>query len=344
MTEIRATEKNGKAAGPPGPVRPRRRPRWSLLALLGAAGGLLVWSAVRGELELQEAAARFEPQGRLILADEPVGASVARDDAGGTLELRVAVAPMQSAERSYAIYSPLVEHLGKAVGRKGHLLLRGSYAEVNEMLRQGACDLAFVCTYPYVQGRHDFGMRALVVPASVEGTRYRALIITARGRKADGLEDFKGQRFAYARDFSTVGWLYPADWLKRHGHDPASFFGSRIQTGSHDRALRAVISGLADVASISSAVFEQLTVAEPGLRQEVKVVQVSDWFDPPPVAIPPSMDPALERGLRQAFLDMHRSAEGQAILKNAGVERFMAPPPGSYRSIAKMQAGLGSRP
>lgn len=318
--------------------------RWALIFLAVMAGATLIWVAVREELRLQAVAGRFEPQGRLVLADEASAMPTPRGDEAGLTELRVAVAPMQSAERSYAMYRPLADYLGKALGRKGHLLLRGSYAEVNEMLRQGTCDLAFICTYPYVQGHQDFGMRALVVPKSGEGTRYRALIITARGRQASGLEAFKGQRFAYARDFSTVGWLYPSAWLKKHGHDPEKFFGARLQTGSHDRALRAVISGLADAASVSSAVFEQLATVEPALRQEVRIVQASEWLDPPPVAIPRLMDPRLEQGLREAFLAMHRSTEGQAVLRSAGVERFLEPSPGSYRGVARMRASLGSGP
>ncbi|MBI3911913.1 MAG: PhnD/SsuA/transferrin family substrate-binding protein [Armatimonadetes bacterium] len=73
----------------------------------------------------------------------PVGSS-ASQGANGKVALRVAVAPVISPKETLASYSDLVDYLGKRLGRPSVLLQGSSYAEVNELVRYGKCDLAFV--------------------------------------------------------------------------------------------------------------------------------------------------------------------------------------------------------
>ena len=86
--------------------------------------------------------------------------------------LRVAVAPVLSPEESLKVYEDFVDYLGAKLGRQAVFLQRSNYAETNDLVRFGLCDLALVCTYSFVRGERDFGMEALVVPV-VGGCRCR---------------------------------------------------------------------------------------------------------------------------------------------------------------------------
>lgn len=58
--------------------------------------------------------------------------------------LRVAIAPVISPRETLKSYSDLVDYLGKRLGRPAEIIQRNSYAEVNELVRSGDCDVAFV--------------------------------------------------------------------------------------------------------------------------------------------------------------------------------------------------------
>ena len=50
--------------------------------------------------------------------------------------LRVAVAPLLSPEKTYPLYLPLVKYLAARVGKKPQLIERQTYSEVNELVRE----------------------------------------------------------------------------------------------------------------------------------------------------------------------------------------------------------------
>ncbi len=156
--------------------------------------------------------------------------------------LRVAIAPVVSPEKSLQLYQGLVNHLAEKLGRRPVSLPRGTYVDVNDLLRYGRCDLAFVCTYPFVRGEREFGLEILVVPEIGGEVTYHSLILVPRGSNATSLLDLRGKRFASADILSNSGWLYPATWLKDRGEDATSFFGEHVITGSHDRSVTAVNS------------------------------------------------------------------------------------------------------
>lgn len=66
------------------------------------------------------------------------------------------------------------------------LVQRGTYAEINELLRTRQIDFAFVCAGAYVRGGQEFGMEVLAVSV-VEGsmTYYSYIIVPADSPAAD---------------------------------------------------------------------------------------------------------------------------------------------------------------
>jgi len=69
-----------------------------------------------------------------------------RAPSGDIVPLRVAVAAVISPEGTVDSYRPLLNYLGTKLGRPIELVQRRTYAEVNDLIRDGKVDLAFVCT------------------------------------------------------------------------------------------------------------------------------------------------------------------------------------------------------
>ena len=251
------------------------------------------------------------------------------------LKLRIAIAPVISPEKSLPLYKELVIYLGKLLNITPDILLRSSYSETDNLLQHDGCDVAFVCTYPFVLGERDYGLKLLVVPRVNGKITYQSFIIVPAESNAVSLMDLKGKRFASCDIISLSGWVYPAIWLLQHGENPRKFFGEHIFSGSHDRAIRAVASRFVDGAAVDSLIYESMIKDDPGLTDKIRIIMKSPEFGMPPIVTTPQMDPALREALRKALVSMHESSEGKEILTKMGIERYEVPDKALYDSVRR---------
>jgi len=80
------------------------------------------------------------------------------------MQLRVAVAAIISAKETVVHYHQLLNYIAGKLGRKIQLIQRKTYGEINELIRMGQIDLAFICSGPYATGKATFGFQALAIP------------------------------------------------------------------------------------------------------------------------------------------------------------------------------------
>lgn len=256
-----------------------------------------------------------------------------QDVAGLGPPLRFAVAPVISPEASLLLYDDLARYLGERLGRPAELLLQADYARTNELLGEGACDVALICTYAYVRARAEAQVEAIAVPEVRGEVTYRSLLVVAADSPYRALVDLAGRRFASADEMSTTGWLYPAVTLLDLGKDPRSFFAAHLLTGSHDRSLAAVVEGDADGAAIHSLVFQR---APKQLRDRIRIIERSPPYGMPPVVVPPTTSPTMRKSLQEALLQTHLDATGKSILQTLDIDRFVVPPSGQYETVESL--------
>jgi phosphonate transport system substrate-binding protein len=240
-------------------------------------------------------------------------------------EIRIAVAPIVSPEKSMEMYQPFINYIGKKLARKATALYRETYSETNDLVRYQRCDIAIVCTYPFIRGEKEFGMQALVVPQINGVTTYQSIILVPVASSAKTLFDLRGKRFASADIISTTGWLFPAMLLMDAGENPNKFFGELVITGSHDRSLQAVIDGFVDGAAVHGIVYDQMVLEDPSTLGKVKVLAKSAPFGIPPIVAHPDLDPQLKKDIVSVLMKMHEDAEGISILAKLHIERFVLP-------------------
>jgi len=263
-------------------------------------------------------------------------------DAGEPV-LRVAIAPVISPEKSLEMYQGFVDYLSRALGREPAFLRRASYAEVNDLVRHGLCDVAFVCTYAYVRGEREFGMELLVIPEIDGSITYNSYIIVSRDDPASSLLDLRGRSFASADIMSNTGWLFPYTWLRERGEEFKSFFSQSLITGSHDRSVLAVANGLADGAAVDSIVYEHMVADDPSIGGATKVILRSPGYGMPPLVVPVELDAGLKAELRLELLGMHEEPEGRLILDDLRITRFRVPDPSLYDAVRTASDSLEGR-
>lgn len=250
--------------------------------------------------------------------------------------LRVAISGVISPKETYKTYQDLLRYIGKRLDRPVELVQRKTYAEVNDLIRAGGIDLAFVCTQAYVQGQQDFGMELIGAPVIGGEPLYRAYIVVPADSPATGLGDLKGKIFAFTDPDSNSGRLYPTHRLWLQGESPEGFFGKVAYTYSHDNSIKAVADKLVDGASVDSLVYEATVARNPSLATRVRVVERSEPFGAPPVVVHPALAADLKASLRQAILELDSDPEGQAIINSLGIERFVVPDQSIYESVREM--------
>jgi len=255
--------------------------------------------------------------------------------------LRVAVAAVISPKGTLESYSPFLDYLEKKLNRPIELVQRRTYLEINDLIEHGEVDLAFVCTSAYVQGHDSFGMELLAAPQVQGKTTYNSLLIVPADSPAQSMADLRGKVFAFTDPISLTGRVYPTSLVQQLGSTPEAFFSRTFLTYSHDEAIRAVASGLADGAAIDSLVFEFALTRNPSLKDKVRIIQTSPDFGIPPVVVSPFTRPQVKAELQLLLLNMANDPAASEALFALEVDRFVLIDDSAYDG---MRALVGNIP
>lgn len=244
--------------------------------------------------------------------------------------LRIGVGAILSPQGTALSYQPLIDYLGRKMGKPAILVQRKTYQELNDLLARNVVDLGFICTGAYVEGARNGAISLLVVPQISGKTTYRAFVIVPAASPAREFSDLRGKVFAFTDPLSNTGYLYPLSLLQGLGQQPETFFGRTIFTYSHDRSMAAVMEGIADGASVDSLVYDFAGKRNPEIFRRTRVIWESQDFGIPPVVVPRTISPEKKALLKELLLGLHHDAEGEKVLAELGVERFVEPAPGLY--------------
>jgi phosphonate transport system substrate-binding protein len=251
--------------------------------------------------------------------------------------LKVAIAAVISPQGTVESYTPLLDYLSNKLNRPVQLVQRRTYAEVNELLRAGEVDLAFVCTSSFLIGKREFGLELLVAPQVNAEINYRAILIVPAESDAESIADLRGKVFAFTDPGSFTGRIYPTYLLQQIAETPSGFFGRTFFTYSHDDAIRAVADGIADGASVDSLVLDFALKREPDLAENIRIIHTSPPFGMPPVVVSAGIRPQVRAQLESILLEMHNDPEGLAALQALDYDRFVRVSDEDYRSAEEIE-------
>ena len=250
--------------------------------------------------------------------------------------LRVAVAAVISPEGTVQSYSPLLKYLEDQLNRPVELIQRRTYLEVNDLIEHGEVDIAFVCTSAYVEGHDTFGMELLVAPQVNGKTTYNSYLIVPSASKDTSMVDLRGKVFAFTDPISLSGRVYPTYLVHELGSTPEAFFSRTLFTYSHDEAIRAVASGVAEGAAVDSLVYDFAIARDPSLAEKTKVIHRSPDFGIPPVVISPLTRPQVKADLQSLLLEMSADPNAQSALASIGVESFVLIEDSAYDGVREL--------
>lgn len=257
--------------------------------------------------------------------------------------VRIAVGGMITPKEGMAYYRDLLLYLQDKIGAKVEYVDREGYAEINEMLKRGKLEAAFVCSGPYVDGKKEFGLELLAAPQAYGETVYYSYIIVAKDSPITTFEGLRGKRFAFTDPLSNTGKLVPTYMLAKQQETPESFFKETIFTKSHDKSIKAVAQGIVDGAAVDSLIWEYLNATNPEFTARTRILQKSPPYAIPPVAVPSNLDPGLKSKLQEAFLNAHLDPKGRKILAKTKIDKFVVIDDKAYDSVREMKEWLAAQ-
>jgi len=257
--------------------------------------------------------------------------------------LRVAVAAMISPKETVAYYHELLKYIGESAGRNHvQLVQRKTYDEVNELLREGRIDMAFICSGPYATGREKYGFEALSTPVVRSKPFYHSYLIVNKNSKYARLEDLRGHTFAFTDPDSNTGALVPNYWVSQLGERSDSFFGKIVYTYSHDNSILAVAKGLVDGAAVDGHKWEYFASRNPIYTSKTRIIRKSKPFGSPPLVAAAHVSDELKQRIRRLMMKMHENPEGRQILNKLMIDRFLASEEEWYQPVRDIYKAVQS--
>ena len=251
--------------------------------------------------------------------------------------IRIAVAAMISAKESVVYYHQLLDFIASKSGHKIQLVQRKTYSEINEMLKNGKIDLAFICSGPYATGRQTYGFEALAVP-QVRGKHfYHSYLIVNQNSTVQNLMGLRGKTFAFTDPESNTGRLVPTYWLAQQKERPKEFFGKIIYTHSHDNSIMAVATSLVDGAAVHEQIWEYFNEKNPSFTSSTRIIKKSQPFGNPPVVASKFLSSQLKADIQRLLITMHMDPDGKKILDELMIDRFIRPENKWYEAIVAMK-------
>ena len=261
----------------------------------------------------------------------------------GEKRIRIAVGGMITPKEGLAYYRSFLSYLEEKLGKPVEYVDREDYGEINNLLKTGNLDAAFVCSGPYVEGHDEFGLELLVAPQAYGQTVYFSYIIVAADSPIQSVEELRGTRFAFTDPLSNTGKLVPTYMLAKMNETPDAFFKSYIFTKSHDRAIKAVAEKIVDGAAVDSLIWEYANRTSPVYTSRTRILRKSEAYGIPPVVVPRDIAPELKRKLKEIFLNAHQDAQGRRILTKMMIDRFVVVEDSDYESVREMKSWIAKR-
>lgn len=255
--------------------------------------------------------------------------------------LNVAFASVVSPKETKSKYQLLVNYLEEKLEMKLNVVQKQSYDEVNQLLKTGEVDVAFICSLSYVLGKEEGYLEGIAVPVVNGENIYRPYLIVHRNSKIKKLEDLEGKRFAYMDPYSYSGKLSMLDMLNQKGYEEEAFFDRTFYTYSHDYSVSAVARGAVDGAVVDSMLFDLLMNMKNEDAAQVKIIEKGSYAGAPPVVVSDQLDDSIQKEITEVMLNLNENKEGEKILDSIKIDSYAVFEEKNYLPIEEILQRIG---
>lgn len=204
--------------------------------------------------------------------------------------------------------------------------------------------IGFICGLLYAQHAHlsSCSVEPLVAPVLMtpryqEQPVYFSDVIVHKDSPYISFDDLRGCTWGYNEHASHSGWNLVRNTLHEQGHS-LDFFGSTVETGSHQRSIEMVLQKKVDAAAIDSHVLDVFLLRHPELTGKLRVVTMLGPSPIPPVVISKKLDATLKLDIQHLLLTMHHDRKAANALRRSLIKHFVPVTDKDYGDMYRMCA------
>lgn len=231
-------------------------------------------------------------------------------------------------------WKQLFEYISEDSGVELIVIDHAYPAPLNDLWRRDDLGCAFMCGWPWLRLGLGHSVVAAPVPAAhyAEGRPvYRTEFVVREDSSFEKLEDTFGHRFAYTIADSHSGYNAPRHHLLQYRRNGGPLFSEVIgPLTTVRRMLEAIADGRTDVGPLDSFGYGLLQRHDPELTRRTRSIASTELVPIPALMASKATSRVVVERLRRSLLDMHKSAEGAAILADLTLERFSVLDPAVY--------------
>lgn len=269
------------------------------------------------------------------------GGGSADTDSADPETLRVALLPDENANTVIQNNEPLKTYLEEELDREVELVVTTDYSSMIEAMSRGRLELAYFgpLSYTLAKQRAEIEPFAGLVEEGGEKPVYYSILIGNVGQGVDEPADAEGKDVAFGDPASTSSHLIPKIMLQQEGLEPEGDYTEQF-VGSHDAVALAVQNGNAAAGGLSKPIFEALVEKGTVDEAKVEVLKESEPYPNYPWTMRSDLDPALKRGIREAFLDL----DDPRVLGPFEAKGFAPVEDSDYDKVRRLADRLGLAP
>jgi len=239
--------------------------------------------------------------------------------------LVIGLIPEQDIFSQMERYTPLAGYLSKKIGRRIELKILTRYGNIVNNFISSGMDGAFFGSFTYTLAHAKLGVEVLARPVNLDGaSTYHGLLFVRKDSGIISIKEMQGKRFVFVDKATTAGYLLPLEYFHHHGvKNYRTYLGETYFAGTHEDAIHDVLEKKADIGAAKNTVFERIAKKDPRINKELLVLVKSPEVPENALAMRRDLDETLKRDIKAALLTMDKEADGQAVLKTFGAQRFI---------------------
>jgi phosphonate transport system substrate-binding protein len=241
---------------------------------------------------------------------------------------------------------PVYEFVARAVGERLGIETELVDGTSCDRFAAGEGDVAFLCGLPYVElasgakPEWEPPFELLAAPV-LSGARYGGRpvyfsdVIVHADSDIHSFEELRGRTWSFNEPHSHSGYSVTRAHLARIG-EPRGFFNLVVEAGFHQRSIELVRERLVDGSAIDSQVLEIATRDDPGLTDNLRIVETLGPSTIQPVVASTTLPASLRQDLRGILVDLGHTREERDALGRGLVAGFEVVEDADYDDIRAM--------
>ena len=257
--------------------------------------------------------------------------------------LHLVLVPEKNVFEQRRRYKYITDYLSTKMDMNFTVEIMTNYGNISEAFIDGHADAGFFGSFSYVLTHAKAGIEPIARPIWPDNdSTYRGYIFVRKDSNIPTVKDMKDKSLVLVDKATTAGYIYPLFYFKYYGINNIKDYFSQISfANSHDAAAWAVYAGEADIGGAKSHIFNSIMDEYPDFKEQMIVLAESSEVPSNGLAVRKDLNPAIKLRIKTLLLSLHKTLEGQEILKNFGALKFIKTSNDDYRVLYNMVNQLG---